>query len=159
MNHAQNPFTIAVIVFLLLSIDNAEAGSKSELPNDLTLELLGRCLIYSFSFQHTIHEHLGIEGGFSMLGGSDDNIVFLSGGVRLYLTPADASPCIAGGLVAVTSSTGSGPFSSDESASYAYIGPGFEYRSSGGFLFRGTLYFLVRDGFFVWPGAQIGIAF
>jgi hypothetical protein len=135
------------------------AGSKDELPNDVTIELLGRCLIYSFSYQRTITPHFGVEGGMSILGGSESSILFFSGGVRLYATNRDASPCLTGGFVAVTASTHSGPFSADGSGAYFYIGPGFEYRSSGGFLIRGTLYFLIRDGFFVWPGAQIGVAF
>jgi hypothetical protein len=77
----------------------------------------------------------------------------------MYLSPKDAAPCISAGFVAVTAQTGAGPFSSDESRAYLYAGPGFEYRASGGFVFRGSLYFLIRDGFYVWPGLQIGIAF
>lgn len=164
MNHPRSTFFIIVaIVLILLSADSVVAGSKNDLPNDVTLELLGRCLLYSFSFQHTFDERVGIEGGLSLLGGSSgsssSSLVFFSGGARLYLTTKDASPCIAGGFVAITASTSSGPFSSSGSSGYGYIGPGFEYRSPSGFLFRGTVYFLVRDGFFVWPGAQVGIAF
>ena len=42
---------------------------------------------------------------------------------------------------------------------YFYAGPGFEYRASGGFLLRGSVNFLIKDGFFVWPGLTMGIAF
>jgi hypothetical protein len=150
----------AVVLLAMLSPAQSTAQeSKAALPNDVSLELLGRCLVYSFSYQRTITPSFGIQLGGSVLGGSGASVGFLTAGVRLYLLPKNASPCIAGGLVAITASTGSGPFSTDNSASYGYIGPGFEFRSDGGFLFRGTVYFLVRDGFFVWPGIEIGIAF
>ena len=149
-----------IALALIMLVTNAgTAGSKTELPNDVSIELLGKSLIYSFSYQRIVTEHFGIELGFSLLGGTGGSVAFINVGGRLYFLPGNASPCIGGGIVLVTASTGSGPFSSDNSASYGYIGPGFEYRSSGGFLFRGTVYFLVRDGFFVWPGVQIGIAF
>ncbi len=133
--------------------------SKVLLPNDFTLELLGRCLLYSLSYQRTITPHFGIELGGSLLGGSGASVAFISVGGRLYAVKGNASPCVAGGVVLVSGSTSSGPFDNSTSTSYGYIGPGFEYRSDGGFIFRGTVYFLIRDGFFVWPGLQIGIAF
>jgi hypothetical protein len=147
------------VVSVLLATSSCTSGTRTELPNDLNIELLGRCLIYSFSYQRMVTENFGIEVGASLLGGSGGSVAFISGGGRVYLLSGNASPCIGGGIVAVTASTGSGPFSGDNSASYGYIGPGFEYRSSSGFLFRGTVYFLVRGGFFVWPGIQLGIAF
>jgi hypothetical protein len=159
MNHSRNIIVVVIIALIVLSTRSAAQGSKAELPNDVTIELLGRCLIYSFSYQRMVTEHFGIEAGASLLGGSNSSVAFMSGGCRLYASPRNASPFIGVGLVAATASTGSGPFSNDNSASYGYIGPGFEYRSSGGFLFRGTVYFLVRDGFFVWPGVQLGVAF
>ena len=159
MNYFRSMIGVVVITLMFPSARGAAQWSKTELPNDVSIELLGRCLLYSFSYQRTVTEQLGIELGASVLGGSGGSVMFISGGGRLYLLPSDASPCIGGGIVVVTASTGSGPFSSDNSAAYGYVGPGFEYRSSGGFLFRGTVYFLVRDGFFVWPGVHFGIAF
>ena len=159
MKHCYSILSALIIFVILIPVNNGLAQSKKELPNDLNIELLGRCAIYSFSYQRLVNENFGIELGASVLGGSEASIVFLTGGVRLYLLPGNASPCISGGIVAVTAPTNSGPFSGDNSASYGYIGPGFEFRSSGGFLFRGTVYFLIRDGFFVWPGIQLGIAF
>lgn len=147
------------ILVILIPANTTLPQSKKDLPNDFNIELLGRCAIYSFSYQRLINEHFGIEAGMSILGGTGQSIVFITGGGRLYLLPGNASPCISAGIVAVTAPTDSGPFSGDNSASYGYIGPGFEYRSSGGFMFRGTIYFLIRDGFFVWPGVQLGIAF
>jgi hypothetical protein len=159
MNGLRKVSKIAALLLFLLPAGSSLAQSRTELPNDVTLDLLGRCLVYSFSYQHIVTKDFGIEGGLSILGGSAASVVFISGGGRIYLSPRDAAPCISGGIVAVTASTGAGPFSSDASTAYFYAGPGFEYRSSGALVFRGSLYFLIRDGFFVWPGVQVGIAF
>lgn len=159
MDGLRKASSIAFLLLFLQPTGSTLAQSRADLPNDLTLELLGRCLVYSFSYQRIVSPNLGIEGGLSILGGSAASVVFISGGGRVYLSPRDAAPCISGGFVAVTASTGAGPFSSDASTAYLYAGPGFEYRSSGGFVFRGSVYFLIRDGFFVWPGVQVGIAF
>ena len=155
-----NTLRISLAVFLLcLSVSGAHAQSRAELPSDFTIELLGRCIIYSISYQYTFEQQFGVEVGASVLGGTDETIIFLSGGGRVYLTKKNAAPCIGAGFVAVTAPTSSGPFSDDNSATYFYIGPGFEYRSDGGFVVRGTVNFLIRSGFFVWPGVQLGVAF
>lgn len=154
-----NYFVIILFTFTLLLVSTAIPQSKLELPNDLNIELLGRCGLYSFSYERLVSENFGIEAGVSIFGISEESIVFFSGGGRLYLLKGNASPCISGGIVVVTQPTDSGPFSNDDSLSFGYAGPGFEYRSSGGFLFRGTVYFLIKDGFLVWPGLQFGIAF
>ncbi len=151
--------TLTLIGILLFVSQGTAQESKKTLPNDISLELLGRCLVYSFSYQRTVTPNFGIELGASLLGGSGASVTFFSVGARVYALRSNASPCLSGGVVLVSGSTDSGPFSSSASGSYGYIGPGFEFRSDGGFLFRGSVYFLVHDGFFVWPGLQIGIAF
>jgi hypothetical protein len=139
---------------------SSDAGySKDALPSDMTIELLGRCGLYSLSFQQTFFRHLGIEIGGALYGGIVANLAMLSIGGRLYLAPGNASPCIGGGIVYATASIDLGPLSGSGTGSYGYIAPGFEYRSSGGFLFRGSLNVLFNDGFIVWPGIQFGIAF
>jgi hypothetical protein len=152
---------IHLFLILCFALSAAARGqvSKVELPNDFSIELLGRCLLYSFSYQRMLNQNLGIELGVAGLGGSGGGVIFFSGGARAYFSEKNASPCIAGGIVFLTDPTSKGPFSGSESVSWGYLGPGFEYRSAGGFLLRGTLYFLVRDGFFVWPGVHLGIAF
>jgi len=159
MTHFRSMAAILVMSSVSLTSAGSAQSSKIALPNDFSLELLGKCLVYSMSYQRTVTPNVGIEIGASLLGGSGASVTFFNVGPRLYAVKGNASPCVAGGVVIVSGSTDSGPFSSSASGAYGYIGPGFEYRSDGGFLFRGTVYFLVHDGFFVWPGLQIGIAF
>lgn len=152
---------VTIIAFFAATLCSSAIAqeSRSELKNDVTIELLGRCLLYSMSYQGLVSHNFGLELGLSILGGSNSSVTFLTGGGRLYLSRRNAAPCIGFGVVFLTAPSSSGPFGRDNSTSYAYVGPGFEYRSTGGFLFRGTIYFLIRDGFVVWPGAQLGVAF
>ena len=153
--------TIFLIIFIFICFSNGIGQeSKVELQNDVNIELLGRCLLYSFSYQRLINPTFGLELGVSVLGGSNNSISFFTGGGRFYLLNNNATPCISGGIVVITAPFNTVSFSDDHnSTSYGYIGPGFEYRSPDGFILRGTIYFLLRDGFFVWPGAQVGVAF
>jgi hypothetical protein len=102
--------------------------------------------------------------GVSVLGGgsseSSSSLIFFTVGGKVYFVQKDASPFLGAGFVAISASTSSGPFSGNGSSSYGYVNPGFEYRSSGGFLVRGSVYALFASGgFFVWPGITVGIAF
>jgi hypothetical protein len=155
MNHTRIVFLITV----LLPAASLLAQSRAEKPNDFTIELGGRCILYSLSYQRMIGENAGLEFGASMIGGSEAGVLFLSGGGRFYLTRKSSAPCIAGGIVYVTAGTDAGPFSGETSGVYFYVAPGFEFRSSAGFVFRGAVNFLIHDGFFIWPGLTLGIAF
>ncbi len=150
---------VFLIVVLLLPASSLLAQSRAEKLNDFTFELGGRCIVYSLSYQRMISEQLGLEIGASMLGGTGGSVIFFSGGARVYLTKKNAAPCLAGGIVYVTAGTSAGPFSDSASGVYFYASPGFEYRTSGGFVFRASVNFLIKDGFFVWPGLTLGIAF
>jgi hypothetical protein len=138
--------------------------SRATLRNDVGIELLGRALLYSFSYQRMLSAPVGLDVGLGVLGGSSsgDNtsIIFVPVGVRLYLIPKDGSLFLTGGGVLVTGSVDSGPFSDSATDTYGYAGLGFEYRSVGGFLFRTTAYGLFAGGdYFIWPGLSIGYAF
>lgn len=138
---------------------------REKMPNDIGIELLGKSIIYSFYYQRTINRYVGLEAGLSALGGgsASDNstIIFFPIGARLYVIPENGTFFISGGAVLLTATTHNGPFGDDtSSASYGYVGPGFEFRSESGLLFRGTAYSLVSDGgFFIWPGLTLGFGF
>jgi hypothetical protein len=152
--------TAVVLCAMMFASEKSMAqSSRLEMPNDVNIELLGRCILYSFNYQRMLSQNFGLEGGFSLIGGSGASITLFSAGARAYLLGGNSSPCLGAGFVFASASTDAGPFSGSSSGSYGYIAPGFEYRSSGGFLFRASINFLVSDGFFVWPGFQFGIAF
>ncbi len=139
--------------------------AREKMPNDLGIELLGKSVIYSFYYQRAINRTFALEVGLGALGGGslEDNatVLFFPIGARLYAIPKNGTFFIAGGGVFLNASTGKGPFSEDSaSKSYGYVGPGFEFRSESGFLFRGTAYgLLAGGGFFIWPGLTVGYGF
>lgn len=145
------------ILFSVVSMNTAQAQSRTTLRNDFGIELLGKGALYSFSYQRMVTPSLGLQASLAVLGGSDAAVIFFPLGGKLYFVPKDGSPFITGGIVILTGISNSGPI---DSATYGYAGLGFEFRSKGGLLFRGTAYGLFAGGeFFIWPGLHIGYGF
>lgn len=156
----------SLVVVALFSAVSTAAGAKELVrerrPFDVGIELLGKGALYSFNFQYTIHRHIGLEAGLGLLadgsahGGGSVGIFPL--GAKFYLMPTNGSFYLTAGATIVTSGTDSGPF--EDTSTYGFAGPGFEYRWGGGFTIRGTAYALFSgDGFFVWPGLTLAYAF
>ena len=142
----------------------ARPSTRTTQRNDVSIELLGKAALYSFGYQRMVTPALGLEVGLGAIGGgsSSENgtVVFLPVGAKLYVIPKDGSLFLTGGMVVVSASVESGPFSDSAAETYGYAGLGFEFRSSGGFMFRGTAYGLFAGGdYFIWPGVTIGYAF
>ena len=154
--------SIVILMVLLLPVAGLLAQSRAEKPNDFTIELGGKALLYSLSYQRMVGEMFGLEVGASFIGGAaggeSGGVIFLSGGGRFYFIKKNASPTLSAGIVYVTDATDAGPLEG-ESGVYFYANPGFEFRQSSGFVVRGGVYFLIKNGFWVWPGIQLGIAF
>lgn len=160
--HRRSLFVLAVGVLVLSGTLAAQA--RVEKPNDFTVELGGKCLLYSLNFNRAIGPSFSLTAGASYFGGATGEesagVFFASGGARAYLINKDASPFLEGGIVYVSAGTDAGPFGDDSASGvYFYASPGFEFRSVSGFIFRGGVNFLIKDGFFVWPGIHLGIAF
>lgn len=136
---------------------------RARLRNDVGIELLGKAVIYSFQYQRMLAPAFGLEVGLGALGGGSpgDNatLIFVPMGARLYLIPRDGTLFLTGGAVLASASVNEGPFSGT-SDFYGQVGLGFEFRATGGFLFRGTAYGLFANGdYFIWPGLSVGYAF
>ncbi len=147
---------LATVFFLPASLS---AGGRENLPNAVDLELLGKCLIYSFSYQRMVAEPFGLEGGVSLFGDQEESIFFFTFGAKVYFLKKDASPFIGAGYTGATNATEKGPLNEGVNG-FGYVGPGFEFRSEGGFIARATVYGLITGkGAQIWPGVSIGIAF
>lgn len=158
--------SLGVLVAMLLFLTAAlTAQVRAKKPNDFTIELGGRCAIYSLGYQRNIVPAFALDAAISYIGGggSEGNagVLFLTGGAKLYMLKKPASPYLSGGIAWVSAATGAGFFSSNSASTvYGYVSPGFEYRAESGFVFRGGLYILlVHSKWFVWPGISGGIAF
>ncbi len=154
--------SLVILMALLLSAGSLLAQSRTEKPNDFTIELGGKAFVYSLSYQRMVGDMFGLEIGASFIGGAgggeSGGVIFLTGGGRFYFIKKNASPTLSAGVVYVTAATDAGPLEG-ESGVYFYVNPGFEFRQSSGFVVRGGVYFLIKEGFWVWPGLQLGIAF
>jgi hypothetical protein len=159
LNKIKRMAVIALFCLVLTPAGLLNAQARMAIKNDCTIELGGRHLLYGFTYQRLLKENLGLEFGTSIIGGSDVTILFLSGGGRYYFSNRKSGPTLAGGLVVLTAGTDSGPFSNSTAGMYLYVTPGFEYRSSGNFLFRAGLNLLINKGMFFWPGVAFGIQF
>ena len=158
---------VAILLCAAVPQGHAQGAAKTlvraTMPNDLGIELLGKALLYSFSYQRMLGTTFGLEAGLGALGSggtsTSTTIVFVPLSAKVYLIPKDGTLYLTGGAVLVTASTSSGPFDSATDF-YGDVGLGFEFRSPGGFLFRGTAYGLFAGGsYFIWPGITLGYAF
>jgi hypothetical protein len=153
-----------LIVIFLLPAASLLAQDRMSKPNDFTIEGLGKCALYSLSYQRMVSPQIGLEVGVSMIGGATSGagagVFFLSAGPRFYFTKNNASPFITAGAVYISAGSQAGFLESGGSTVYFYAAPGFEYRSPSGFLFRGSVYVLIISAaVFVWPGITLGITF
>jgi hypothetical protein len=154
-----------VILSVVLFVSSLALTAQVRLtkPNDVSFELGGKCLLYSLSYQRAIGTNFALEASVAMLGATGDgdsaSAFFAGGGARFYLLKKDATPYISGGFMYVTADTDAGPFDG-EGGFYGYVSPGFEYRSSGGFVFRGGIYVIIVSGnTAIWPGLSLGYSF
>ncbi|NTV81020.1 MAG: hypothetical protein HGA24_06320 [Candidatus Aminicenantes bacterium] len=152
---------VVLVLGVLLSSVAVSAQIRTEKPNDFSFELGGRCIIYSLNYQRMVAPAFGLEVGASYIGGGSEGesagVFFLSGGGRFYFINKNASPYLSGGIVWASADTSAGPDA--VSGVYFYASPGFELRMAGGFVFRAGVNFLFEEGFAVWPGIHLGVAF
>lgn len=159
-------FGTAILLAAAVSPSAAQAPmlARTTMKNDVGIELLGKAVIYSFNYQRMVSRSVGLEVGLGALGGggsgSGGSIVFVPVGAKFYLIPKDGSIYLTAGGVFITGTVTDGPFSDGASDVYGFAGLGFEFRSPGGFTFRGTAYSLIAEGgWFIWPGLSLGYAF
>ncbi len=107
--------SLVVLMVLLLPVAGLLAQSRTEKPNDFTIELGGKALLYSLSYQRmVVGDMFGLEIGASFIGGASGGegggVIFLTGGGRFYFIKKNASPTLSGGIVHITAATSAGPF-------------------------------------------------
>ncbi len=149
-------------VALLLSSAGLMAQVRSARPNDVTVEVGGRCIIYSVSYQRMIGRQFALDVGASILSADDlgQTDLFLTGGGRYYFWKGGLSPYLGAGIVYVSGSSDAGFFENESSHLYGYATPGLEFRAPGGFVVRGGAYILMGDfGVHLWPALSLGYAF
>ncbi len=140
-----------------------DASNGPELRrNAMSLELLGRGLLYSFNYDYLLKDNLAVGAGIS-------NYSFSSGAssASAWIIPVYANYYLTGGKHRWFGSAGanlifanSKGFSDDSRVSGSgvagVIGGGYEFRAASGFLFRAAPYVFVGKSSGAWLGVSFG---
>lgn len=178
------PFALAALILSLSTPIGAEAAEKSkraptsvatavestaDAPADsheyrrhgMSLELLGRGLLYSLNYDYLINDSLALGAGVA-------NYSFSSGSASAsaWIIPVYANYYLTGGKhrwfatgganVILASGTTGGDDRVTGSGVAGVLGGGYEYKSDGGFLFRAAPYVFVGKASGAWLGVSFG---
>lgn len=129
--------------------------------HSVSLELLGRGLLYSFNYDYLIHDDIAVGAGLSTYsfssGTSNARLTFVPVYANYYFTPGEHRWFASGGVNLIHAS---GSIDKDEkisgSGAAGILGGGYEFRGDSGFLFRATPYVFVGKASGVWLGLSLG---
>ncbi|MEW6055446.1 MAG: hypothetical protein AB1540_02440 [Bdellovibrionota bacterium] len=132
----------------------------TERPNAFSIEALGRAALYSFNYDRSVSESVGVGLGMSYWGASAGNIkasvLILPVYTNVYFSPHSSRGFLTGGLDLVFASAKVDDYAFSGSGALAVLGGGYEYRGDGGFLFRAAPYILVGSQVQIWGGLSFG---
>ncbi len=129
--------------------------------NGMSLELLGRGLLYSFNYDYLLRDNLALGAGvssYSISSGSSSASAwiipvyanyYLTEGTHRWFTTAGANLIFA-------SSTAGNDSRVSGSGLAGVLGGGYEYRGNSGFLFRAAPYVFVGKTSGAWLGVSFG---
>jgi hypothetical protein len=130
--------------------------------NAMSLELLGRGLLYSFNYDYLLKDNLALGAGASHYSISSGDAsagawiipvyanYYLTGGNHRWFATGGANLIFASGNVGDDKVSGSGVA--------GVLGAGYEYRGDNGFLFRAAPYVFVGKASGGWLGISLGYA-
>lgn len=153
-----------VMALMLAFTYEANAAEASSRPHAVSVELLGRGLLYSINYDYLINDDIALGAGFShqsySAGNSDATVMIVPVYANYYFTPGNHRWFATAGANVVHAS---GRVDSEEKVSGSGIGGvlggGYEYRGDSGFLFRAAPYLMVGKTAGVWAGVSLGYAF
>ncbi len=146
--------------------DPRERTVAMDRPNAVTLELGGRALVYSFDYDRSINDHIGIGAGISYWNawshhhGYRANSLVIPMYMNYYFQPSAFRGFLSGGADLVSVSNVINSADTFESGGVAgTLGGGFEYRGVDGFLFRAAMFAIAGKSFQVTIGFNVGVSF
>jgi hypothetical protein len=152
-------------LMLVSSVALAE-NTRVTNPNALSVELLGRGVLYSISYDRVMDDHLAAGFGVGAVPTSSETAMILPAYVNYYFFKEQGSLFATAGVGLVLNSSSVkntestvGSFAFPSNAVIPQFGVGYENRGDTGFLFRVTAYGLVGDEFMPWGGFSFGYAF
>ena len=169
-------FQIAVLSLILATelsnVARAEATRITN-PNAINLEVLGRGLLYSISFDRVLSDDLAAGIGFGTVGlnnidgtGSNQSTALIPVYINYYFMRDSGSLFVTGGATLVGNSSGANGLKANFSGLQfnstpvlPTFGAGFESRGDSGFLFRVTAYGIIGQTLSPWVGFTLGYSF
>ena len=163
-----------IMVSCLLIQSTAHAANiRMSNPNDISIELGGRALLYSLNYGRTLSENLSLGIGYGGVATNNPDgtpstatSALIPAYLSLYLAQDMSSPFITLGGNLVTNSgvligqnTSVGGLKFAASPIILTFGLGYEYRGYNGLMIRLTAYGLYSSAFFPWAGLSFGYAF
>jgi hypothetical protein len=144
-------------VLVLLASTAAWAGVRSDHPNLVGGEILGRGIILTLNYERFLTNAVGLGGGV---------MVIASGGETAAIVPLYAS-LLAGDENALYTSAGAtfvggGSAQDFQNTTLFQLSVGYHHQSKGGFFVRPLFTYMVEPDtgdFLIWPGLTIGGSF
>jgi hypothetical protein len=127
-----------------------DSNPADDRPNALSIELLGRGLLYSFNYDRSLSEHfalgVGIAAYSASSNGSSASAVIIPVYGNYYFSPGPHRGFVTAGVDIVSVSANLSGNTIGAGGAAPIIGGGYEYRGEGGFLFRFPAYILIGNG-------------
>lgn len=185
MRPSFRPLLVSIVIFVagFAGAPSASAAvggrplgnaTRATYPSVVSVELLGRSMLYSVNFDQALNENMSAGVG---LGSSSMNIhntdmdanksaTFLPAYFSYYFLNAAGSPYVTAGVTLILNhssvkgtDTSTGSLEIPSSSVMPTAGGGYEYRSDTGFLFRVAGYLIAGRSLTPWLGFSFGYAF
>ena len=172
-----------ILIAVLFGVASAQASTtggplsaqtRATYPSAVSLELLGRSMLYSINFDQALNDNLAAGVG---LGSVSTNIhdtdrdanqtaTFVPAYMNYYFTKAAGSPFVTGGVTLILNhasvkgnDTSTGSLQIPSSSVMPTFGGGYENRGDTGFLFRVAGYLVAGKSLTPWLGFSFGYCF
>lgn len=165
---------MCAVSFLVLSGEAKAAHTRVTYPSAVSVEMLGRAMLYSVNFDQVLNDNVAVGVGLgsaaTMFRGTeidtDTAATFLPAYMNYYFLTEQGSPFITAGMTLITNHTSvknfetkTGNLEIPSSNVMPTLGGGYENRGDNGFLFRGAAYLIAGRKITPWLGFSLGFGF
>ncbi|MCB9555920.1 MAG: hypothetical protein H6707_07440 [Deltaproteobacteria bacterium] len=158
--------TATILGLLLMMTSAAQAQTDSlavgrpvrvERPNLVTVELMGRGVLYSVNYERYLTSWFGLGVGAMGFGNSDGGLGMFPVFVSFNPVGDEHSLYLSAGATFLVGDT---RFFSAISTVFGNAQAGYQMQLRGGFVLRATANFLFSEhGWLIWPGVNLGGSF
>ncbi len=164
---------LAVSVFFSTLVAEA-AHTRVTYPSAVSVEMLGRSMLYSLNYDQVLNDNLAVGAGFGSVStnfrGTDvdanQTATFVPAYMNYYFMKEAGSPFVTGGVSLILNhasvkgkDTATGGLEIPSSSVMPTFGGGYENRTDNGFLFRIAGYLVAGKSLTPWLGFSFGYGF